>query len=159
MPHDTLNEDIDLVVERYVHRLAHTEARHNVLSDRALAALASSVKSHLHQGTQFMQIGRHDEAIHHLRQAAGLMPDDLFAHAALAEAYLKRYGHSFKRRDRLEANRIAAICQALDPRHGHAYSVLQRIDGLHRERTALIRARATLASVLVGLLLAVSVIF
>jgi tetratricopeptide (TPR) repeat protein len=159
MPHDTLNEDIDLVVERYVHRLSHAEARQDALSDRALVALASSAKSHLYQGTQFIQIGRYDTAIHHLSQAAGLMPDDLFAHAALAEAYLKRYEQSFKRRDRLEANRIAAICQTLDPRHGHAYSVLQRIDRLQRERTALVRARITLASGILGLFLAVSVIF
>jgi hypothetical protein len=159
MPHDMLNEDVDLVVERYLHRLAHAEARPDVLSDRALVALAASVKAHLHQGTQFLKIGHCEEAIHHLRRAADLMPDDLFAHAALAEAHLKRYGQSFKRRDRLEANRIAAICQTLEPRHGHAYSVLQRVDGLYRERTALLRARVTLASGILGLFLAVSVIF
>lgn len=159
MSHDTLNEDIDLVVERYVHRLAHTDAQQGLLTDRALIALASSVKASLHQGVQCLQIGRFDEAIHHLGRAAGLMPDDVFAHGALAEAHLKRYARSFRRDDRREVNRLAAVCQTLDPRHGHAYTLLQRLDALHRERTALIRARATLASVLVGLFLAVSVIF
>jgi Flp pilus assembly protein TadD len=147
------------VVERYVHRLGHTDARQDVLTDNALVALASSVKSSLHQGMQCLQIGRFDEAIHHLGRAAGLMPDDRFAHGALAEAHLRRYAQSFKRADRREVNRLAAVCQTLDPRHGHAYTLLQRVDALHRERTALLRARATLASVLVGLFLAVSVIF
>jgi hypothetical protein len=159
MSHDTLNEDLDFVVERYVHRLAGADARQGVLTDRALVALAESAKASLHQGMQCLQIGRLDEAIHHLGRAASMMPDDRFAHGALAEAHLRRYAQAFKRGDRREVNRLAAVCQTLDPRHGHAYALLQRLDALHRERVALIRARATLASVLVGLLLAVSVIF
>lgn len=159
MSQDALKAEIDQVVERYVHRLSPTDARQDALTDRTLLALASTARSCLYQGTQLAKIGRFDEAIHHLSQAAGLLPDDLFTHVALSEAYVSRYERTFKREDRRDANRVAAICQSIDPFHAHAYAVLQRTDALDRERTALFRARLTLGAVLVGLFLAVSVIF
>lgn len=157
MPQDPLKADVELTVARYFAELSRAAPREAALADETLRDLAASAGAHLHQGTQFLEAGMHDEAIHHLGQAARLMPDDWFTHAALSTAYLERYERCFRREDGASARRIAAICQALAPSHGHAVDVFRRLEAMKRERDALLRARLTLGAVIAGLFVAVVV--
>lgn len=157
MPHDQLKADVDLAVARYFAELSRAAPRQAALGAETLRDIAATARTHLYQGARFLAAGMYDEAIHHLGQAARVMPDDLFTHVALSTAYLERYERQFEREDGQAAHRLAAICQALDPYHFHAFEVLRRLDAVKRERETLLRARLTLGAVIAGLLGAVAV--
>jgi hypothetical protein len=156
MPNDQLRGDVDRAVARHFDELSRSAARHEALGECTVREIAAAARAHLYQGCAFLEAGMHDAAIHHLAQAAMVMPEDLFTHVALSRAHLERYERHFKRADGDAAERLAAICQAIDPFHGHAVEVLARTQAVRRDRESLLRARLTLGTVIVGLLVGVT---